>query len=89
MAQGSKPRTFWLHFNRINVQRGNPDVWTVHLSDQCIQAKSVRVYVPLQTVYKGATARQPRAYMKGKGIIRVHKDYVSIVRENGYRVGHQ
>lgn len=65
-----KPRTFWLHFNRINVIRGNDDIWTVHLSNQCIQAKSVDVRVPIHTVYKGATARQPRAYLKGIGVVR-------------------
>ncbi len=74
-----KPRTFWLHFNRINAQRRNPNVWTVHLSDQCIQTKSVECLVPIRTVYKGATARQPRAYFKGVGRIRTYKDKVRIV----------
>ena len=65
----NKARTFWLHFNRINVVRGDPDVWTVHLSDQCIQTKHVDCHVPIATVYRGKTARQPRAYFKGQGRI--------------------
>lgn len=73
-----KPRTFWLHFNRINVQRGNPDIWTVHLSNRCIQTKKVIVKVPLETIYKGDTARQPRAYLKGIGKINVKKGLVVI-----------
>lgn len=73
-----KPRTFWLHFNRINVMRWNDDIWTVHLSDRCIQTKKVVVRVPLETIYKGHTARQPRAYMKGKGIIEVKTGCVTI-----------
>lgn len=72
-------RTFWLHFNRINVQRGDPDVWTVHLSDQCIQTKHVECRVTIKTVYRGATARQPRAYFKGKGRILVKEGQVVIV----------
>lgn len=71
-------RTFWLHFNRINVQRGDPDVWTVHLSDQCIQTKHVDCRVRIETVYRGATARQPRAYFKGKGRVIVRDDLVII-----------
>lgn len=72
----TKPRVFWLHFNRINVQRGCDDIWTVHLSDRCIQVKKVYIHVPLETVYRGATASQPRAYLKGKGIVYV-KDHVA------------
>ena len=73
-----KPRVFWVHFNRINVQRGDPDVWTVHLSDQCIQVQHVEIRVPVSTVYRGATARQPRAYFKGKGVVRVSDDTATI-----------
>lgn len=73
-----KSRTFWIHFNRINVQRGDPDIWTVHLSDRCIQTKVVRCTVPVTTVYRGVTARQPRAYLKGKGRIHVKPGEVRI-----------
>lgn len=67
----TKPRVFWLHFNRINVQRGCDDIWTVHLSDRCIQVRKAIVRVPVETIYKGATARQPRAYLRGTGVVRV------------------
>ena len=65
-----KPKSFWLHFNRLNAKRTD-SIWTVHLSDRCIQCKSVDVRVPIHTVYKGAMARQPRAYLKGRGIVEV------------------
>ena len=78
MTNKLKPRTFWLHFNRINVQRNDPDIWTIHLSDRCIQTRRVEVKVPLETVYKGPEARQPRAFMRGKGKIKVYKNYVEI-----------
>jgi len=65
-----RPRKFRLHFNRINMQRGNTNIWTVHLSDKCIQVRDVKVCVPIETVYK-PTAEQPRAYLSGKGIVTV------------------
>jgi len=30
----SRKRKFRLHFNRVNMQRGKPTVWTIHLSDR-------------------------------------------------------
>lgn len=66
-----KPRIFHLHFNRLNAKKNDGDIWTVHLSDRCIQCKSVDVLVPVSTVWKGQTAPQPRAYLRGKGIVRV------------------
>jgi len=65
-----KPRKFRLHFNRINMQRGNPNIWTVHLSDKCIQVREVQVSVPIETIYR-PEARQPRAFLSGKGIVTV------------------
>ena len=65
-----RPRKFRLHFNRINMQRGNPNIWTVHLSDKCIQVQDVKVSVPVETIYS-PTARQPRAYLSGTGIVTV------------------
>ena len=59
-----------IHFNRVNMQRGSPNVWTVHTSKACFQGRRVRVSVPLETVFR-PEARQPRAYFVGYG--RVHK----------------
>jgi len=66
----------WVHFNRINVQRNDPDIWTVHMSDRCIQTKEVDIRVPLTSIYKGPKARQPRAYFKGKAIVDVQRGKV-------------
>ncbi len=71
MSNTMKPRVFWLHFNRLNVRRGDPDVWTVHRSDRCMQVKKIVVQVPVETVYKGAQAPQPRAFFRGKGVVRI------------------
>lgn len=70
----AKPRVFWLHFNRFGAKRAAQDVWTVHLSDRCVPAKKVVVNVPLETIYKGDDAPQPRAFLRGRGIINVKRD---------------
>lgn len=66
-----KTRVFWLHFNRFNAKRNAKDVWTVHLSDRCIQTPQVTCNVPIKTVYKGDKATQPRAFFRGEGVIHI------------------
>jgi hypothetical protein len=63
-----RPRKFKLHFNRINMQRGLDAVWTIHLSNRCLPAKSVHVEVPVATVFR-PNGRQPRAWFSGEGYI--------------------
>ena len=55
---------FFAHFNRINMQRGNPNIWTVHYRGQCIQTKGINFRVPVLTKYK-PDGRQPRAVLEG------------------------
>ena len=72
-----KSRVFWLHYNRFGQKRGEK-VWTVHLSNQCIATKKVEVKVPVETIYKGDSARQPRAFLRGRGTIKVYPNRVVI-----------
>jgi hypothetical protein len=65
-------RKFRIHFNRVNMQRGNPNVWTVHTSNVCYQVREVKVYVPVETHYN-PTGQQPRAYFTGRAYIEVRK----------------
>lgn len=60
-----KQYAFFAHFNRINMQRGDPKVWTVHFRGQCIQASNIRFEVPMTTRYR-PTGAQPRATLRGK-----------------------
>ena len=69
----NRPRVFWLHFNRFGAKRAAKDVWTVHLSDRCIPARKVEVKVPVETVYKGDEAPQPRAFLRGRGVVKVRR----------------
>jgi hypothetical protein len=63
-----KPRKFKVHFNRINMQRGLPGVWTVHISKRCIPAREVIICVPVNTVFR-PNGRQPRAWFEGEGFV--------------------
>ena len=55
---------FFAHFNRINMQRGDPKVWTVHIKGTCLQAEEVKFKVPVETRYV-PNGRQPRATLRG------------------------
>lgn len=79
-----KLRKFKLHFNRINMQRGNPNVWTVHTSKVCIQVEQVKCYVPLETIFK-KDGPQPRAYLSGLAEIHVQKGIAYLVDDNSYQ----
>ncbi len=57
--------SFFVHFNRNNMQRGNPNVWTVHWKGKCYPAREVEINVPVTTRYV-PNGRQPRATMRGK-----------------------
>jgi hypothetical protein len=70
---------FKIHFNRINMQRGNPKVWTVHNSRGCFQGEKVVLEVPVETVFK-PNGKQPRAYFIGRGIVSVDQGGTIYVR---------
>lgn len=65
-----KIQAVMVHFNRINMQRGDARVWTVHTSQACHQVTAVDIRVPLRSVFK-KDGRQPRAYFKGKAKVRL------------------
>lgn len=56
---------FFSHFNRVNMQRGNPNVWTVHFRGTCYQGEEVVFNVPTFTEYK-PKGQQPRAKIRGR-----------------------
>lgn len=55
---------FFAHFNRNNMQRGNPRVWTLHVHGRCLQAEQITFKVPLKTRYC-PNGQQPRATLRG------------------------
>ena len=71
MTSTLKPkRAFRFHFNRVNMQRGNPKVWIVHTRGQCIQTEAIYCHCAVTSKFK-PDGQQPRAYFTGKG--RVYK----------------
>lgn len=77
MTGRTAPRrySFFAHFNRVNMQRGKPEVWTIHFRGRCIQAEGIEFNVPLYTRYVG-DGPQPRATLRGRA--------VEVVISNGY-----
>lgn len=81
MPKGNKRDTFAskrrklktrLHFNRVNMQRKKPQVWTAHNSQSCNQAEKLIIRhngkVLLETVYD-PDGRQPRAFFSCYGTV--------------------
>jgi len=76
---------FKAHFNRINMQRGNPNVWTVHTSRACYQVQEIKIFVPVTTVFK-KDGPQPRAHFDGVGEVIIHKNTAYLVDGNSLQM---
>jgi hypothetical protein len=63
-----QPRAFRLHVNRLILRAGGKNVWTVHVSGQCLPCSHVQLMAPCETVYK-PKGQQPRATVRGTGIV--------------------
>ena len=71
-------RRFRFHFNRINMQRGDPRVWTVHTRGMCIQTERIDCHVRIKSRFN-PTGRQPRAVFMGSGRVFVYQGRVDII----------
>jgi hypothetical protein len=60
-----KQYSFFAHFNRVNMQRGDSRVWTVHFRGVCYQTEVIEFHVPMTTKFD-KDGRQPRATLRGK-----------------------
>jgi hypothetical protein len=60
-----KTWTFFSHFNRVNMQRGLPEVWSVHFRGVCYFGTNVIFNVPTHTTYN-PRGTQPRAKIRGR-----------------------
>jgi hypothetical protein len=63
--KGTKTWQFFAHFNRVNMHRKDPNVWTVHFRGTCFQGTDVIFNVPTYTSYK-PNRKQPRARIHGR-----------------------
>lgn len=57
--------SFFAHFNRVSMQRGERTVWTVHFRGACLPAHEVEFRVPVKTRFR-PEGSQPRATLRGK-----------------------
>ncbi len=63
-----KPRKFILCIDRLD--KADQQVWAVRVGGKWITAHTVHVWCDVETKFRGATARQPRAYLEGVGYVR-------------------
>lgn len=61
------------------MQRGNPNVWTVHQARTCHQVEKIVSSIELETIFS-EKGRQPRAYFTGYGSVRVSNNIAYITK---------
>ncbi len=60
-----KRYAFFAHFNRIAMQQGKENCWTIHFRGACIPAAELVFNVPVKTRFL-PHGRQPRATLRGR-----------------------
>jgi hypothetical protein len=68
----AKEYSFFAHFNRIAMQRGDKACWTVHYRGGCYPAIEIDFQVPVKTRYNPG-GPQPRATLRGKARKLIYK----------------
>lgn len=71
-----RPRKVVLCVDRFDAKDGK--VWAVRSGRRWLTAKRVYTFVQMTTVFKGITARQPKAYLEGVGVVRRYHDALMI-----------
>lgn len=68
---------FWLYIDRLT--REDWKVWEVRQHGRSRFARAVHVMVPVSTVFRGRSAKQPKAYLEGRGRVWRRADGVLVV----------
>lgn len=68
-AVANKPRPFILCFESHRAAAHDGSVWAVKHGKNWVHAREVCVLVPTLTVYRGASAKQPKAFLTGIGVV--------------------
>ncbi len=63
-----KPHKVILCVDRFDAEGGR--VWAVRSGSRWFTAKTVHVFVDMETVFRGQDSRQPKAYLEGFGVVR-------------------
>jgi uncharacterized membrane protein len=56
--------TLWVSFESHSRDRR---VWSIRAGNRWYRCKTVNIQIPMQTVYRGRQASQPKAYLRGRG----------------------
>lgn len=77
VISGPRPVRFRLHVDHLS----NPkrDVWALQFRRRYLTLRRVAVRVPVETVFRGASARQPRAFLTGRGAVALSTDKTAAV----------
>ena len=73
-------KVVWIHIDHL----ANPgkDVWGIQYGrDKYYTAKEADIRIPLKTVFRGIKARQPKAYLRGKGVVTIAGGKVTITED--------
>jgi hypothetical protein len=62
-----KPCKVWLCVDRFDAKDGY--VWAIRAGNRWFTAKHVKQQIPMETVFRGRHARQPKAYLRGYGVV--------------------
>jgi hypothetical protein len=74
-----RARGFWIHVDRFDAPHLR--VWAVQTAGQYLTARSIDCRVPTTTVFRGRGARQPRAYLRGRGVVEQRGAHIVISPE--------
>jgi hypothetical protein len=71
-----------LHFNRINMQRKDPRIWSAHTSRSCNMSERVQIrhngVVVAETVFQPEKRSNPRAWIETKGTV-TYEDGITVI----------
>jgi hypothetical protein len=56
-------------------------VWCIRTGGKWLNARTIDVQVPTTTVFRGRSARQPKAYLEGVGVVTQRGDDLVITAE--------
>ena len=71
----AQPKIIWICFD-AHATDGN--VWAIREGNQWHRAQHINSQVTLTTIYRGRSAPQPRAYLRGQGVVTLNGNIASI-----------
>lgn len=75
-----KPGIFWLHVHLFDDPRRR--VWAIQSRGRYQTARRVVLRAPVETRFRGLeNDRQPRAYLRGRGVVSWPQPGVALIRE--------